>query len=149
MGKSETSDEDIRNWIKEGWKFTKRTRKGYVYITRRKGANLERGHGRYSQSLWDRIEKISKEPEEPQRETDSLSLFYKLVELNRAVLSSHDCLHRDDEGFCTYWRWDSDYSLLNFRGDLVMKEEIDEGSPVYLFRAQISYCRGCTAYSSR
>jgi hypothetical protein len=72
----EPLDENIRNWIKKGWKFTKRTRKGHVYITRRMGANLERNHGRFNQSLWERIEKISNEPEEQQRETRPLSIFF-------------------------------------------------------------------------
>jgi hypothetical protein len=148
MGSSEPSEEDIRTWIKEGWKFTKRTRKGHVYITRRKGANLERGLGRFKQSLWERIEKISRKPEEPQRETDPLSIFYSLIELNRAALSSQDCMHIDDKGYCTYWRWGPEYSLLRYRGDLVMKKVTDEGKPTYLFHAHTKYCQGCTAYIS-
>ena len=148
MGKSEPSEEEIRTWIKEGWKFTKRTRKGHVYITRRKGANIERSLGRFKQSLWERIEKISREPEEPQRETDPLSIFYRLVEFSRASLIRRDCLHKDDEGYCTYWRWDSEYSLLKYREDVAMKEVIDEGNPVYLFIAHARYCKGCSAYIS-
>ena len=148
MGKSEPSEEEIRTWIKEGWKFTKRTRKGHIYITRRKGANVERSLGRFKQSLWERIEKISQKPEESRKETDPLSIFYSLVELNRASKSSTDCLHRDDEGYCTYWRWSPDYSLLNYRGDLAMNEVIDKGNPVYLFYAHAKYCSGCTAYTS-
>jgi hypothetical protein len=148
MGKNKPSDEDIRTWIKEGSKFTKRTKKGHIYITRRKGANKERSLGRFKQSLWEKIEKISREPEEPQRETDPLSIFYTLVELNRSALISQNCLHRDDEGFCTYWRWSPEYSLLNFRRDLVIKEVKDEGKTVYLFYADFRYCKGCTAYTS-
>jgi hypothetical protein len=45
LGKIEPSDEDIRNWIKEGWKFTRRTRKEHIYITRRLGAKIERSLG--------------------------------------------------------------------------------------------------------
>jgi hypothetical protein len=148
LGHSEPSDEDIRTWIKDGWKFYKRTRKGHVYITRRKGANLERSLGRFKQSLWDRIEKILREPKEPLRETDPLSRFYELVELNRVSQISQDCLHRDNEGYCKYWRWTPDYSLLNYRRDLVMKQVRDEGNPVYLFLAHAKYCRRCTAYVS-
>lgn len=148
LGKIEPSDEEIRNWIKKGWKFYRRTKKGHIYITRRKGANKERGHGRFQQPLWDRIEKIRREPSEPQRETDPLSLFYSLVELNRASLNSQNCLNRDDEGYCTYWRWSHDYPLLRYRGDLEMKEVKDEGNPAYLFRAHAKYCGGCTAYVS-
>ena len=146
MGKREPSDEDIRKWIKEGWKFTKRTKKGHVYITRRKGANLERSHGRFKQSLWERIEKISHEPEEPQREADTLSTFYMLLELLRASRKSGDCYHMDDEGYCTYWRWDPEFSLMRFRENLKIKKVTDEGNPVYLFYAHQRYCRGCTAY---
>ncbi len=148
LGKIEPSDEEIRNWIKEGWKFTRRTRKGYIYITRRKGANKERSHGRFQQPLWDRIEKIKRDPGEPPRETDQLSVFYSLVELNRGALNSQNCMNRDDEGYCTYWRWSSNYSLLRYRGDLEMKEVRDEGKPVYLFHAQAKYCGGCNAYVS-
>jgi hypothetical protein len=148
LGKREPSDEEIRNWIKEGWKFTKRTRKGHIYITRRMGANKERSLGPFKQTLWDRIEKIKREPGEPQKETDPISLFYSLVELNRAFLYPEDCMNKDDEGYCTYWRWSPDYSLLRYRGDLEMKEVRDEGNPVYLFRAHAKYCGGCNAYVS-
>lgn len=148
MGKKEPTEEDIRTWIQEGWKFTQRTRKGHVYITRRMGANIERSLGPFKKSLWGLIEKIRREPEGAQRETDPLSTFYRLVELNRAALSSLDCLHRDDEGYCTYWRWSSDYSLLRFRGDLEVKKVSDDGNPAYLFSAHIRYCRGCPAYIS-
>jgi hypothetical protein len=148
MGKREPSDEDIRTWIKEGWKFTKRTRKGHVYITRRKGANIERSLGRFKQSLWKRLEKISRETEEPKQRTNQLSVFYDLIEMNRWVISSRDCLHRDDEGYCTFWRWSPEYAFLSLRGDLMMKEVTDKGNPVYLFPAHMKYCRGCTAYIS-
>ena len=148
MGKMEPTDEELRSWIKEGWKFTKRTRKGHIYITRRKGANIERSLGRFNHTLWNRIEKMLREPEEPDRETDPLSVFYSLVELNRASLKSHDCLHRDNEGYCTYWRGGTEYSLLRFRRNLEMKEVREEGNPAYLFYANIKYCKGCTAYVS-
>ncbi len=148
MGKMEPSDTEIRNWINEGWKFTRRTRKGHIYITRRMGANKERGLGPFKQALWDRIEKIKRGPDEPHRETDPMSLFYSLVEVNRAILNSLDCLHRDNGGYCTYWRWDQDNSLLRYRGDLEIKEIKDEGKPVYLFHAQAKYCGGCNAYVS-
>ena len=75
LGKMEPSDEEIRDWIKKGWKFTKRPRKGNHYITRRMGANKERSLGRYRQALWDRIERIKREPSEPQPETDPLTIF--------------------------------------------------------------------------
>lgn len=148
LGKIEPSDTEIRNWIKEGWKFTRRTRKGHIYITRRMGANLERSLGPFKQALWDRIKKIKREPGKPPRETDPKNRFYSLVELNRATLSSQDCLHRDDGGYCTYWRWNHDYSLLRFKGDLEMKEVREEGKPVYLFYAHAKYCSGCNAYVS-
>jgi hypothetical protein len=146
LGKIEPSDEEIRNWMKEGWKFTRRTRKGHIYITRRLGANKERSLGPFRQALWDKIEKIKREPGEPHRETDPLSVFYSLVELNRAALNSQDCMNRDDEGYCNYWRWSPDNSLLRHRGDLEMKELMDEGKPVYLFYARATYCKGCNAY---
>jgi len=112
------------------------------------GANIERSLGRFKQSLWDKIERISRELEEPQKEADPLSIFYDLVILNRAALSSQDCLHQDDEGYCTYWRWSPDYSLLSYREDLAMKEVTDEGNPVIQFLAHARYCRGCSAYVS-
>ena len=149
MGKSEPSDEDIRDWIREGWKFTKRTRKGHVYITRRMGANIERSLGRFKQSLWERIEKISREPEEPQKETDLRSLFYILVSDVRAYHSSVDCLHIDDEGYCTYWRWEKELPLLRYGENIKMKEVVDEGNHVYLIEAHGNYCRGCTTYISK
>jgi len=146
MGKTEPSDEDIRSWIKEGWKFTKRTRKGHVYITRRMGANIERSLGRFKQSLWERIEKILREPEKQQRETETLNTFYMLLELLRSSRNSIDCLHKDDEGYCTFWRWNNDLPFLRYGENLPMKEVIDEGNPVCLFYAHQRYCRGCTAY---
>ena len=146
LGKKEFSDGEILNWIQEGWKFTKRTRKGHIYITRRLGANKERGLGRFNQALWDRIEKIKREPARTQ--TDPLDLFYSLVELNRASLSSLDCMNIDDEGYCTYWRWSQDYGFLRFRGDLEMKEVRDDGNPVYLFHSSAKYCGRCNAYVS-
>ena len=146
MGKIEPSDEEIHSWIKEGWKFTRRSRKGHIYITRRMGANKERSLGPFKQALWDRIEKIKRESGEPHRETDPLCIFYSLVELNRASLNSQNCMNIDDEGYCNYWRWSPDYSLLRYRGDLEMKEVMDEGNPVYLFRAHAKYCGGCNAY---
>ena len=144
----EPSDEEIRNWIKEGWKFTRRTRKGHIYITRRMGANIERSLGPFNQALWDRIEKIKRRLGEPQGETDPMSLFYDLVEVNRATLNSQDCLHRDDGGYCTYWRWSPEYAFLSFRRDLEMKEVRDEGGPVCLFYAHFKYCSGCNTYIS-
>ena len=142
------SDEDIRDWMEEGWRFARRNRKGRVYITRRMGANRERSLGRFNQSLWDRIVRISREREEPQREKDPLYSFYGLVEVNRAALISQDCLHMDEEGYCTYWSWGPDYSLLRYRENLAMKEVNDGGNPVYQFIAHDRYCRGCTAYIS-
>lgn len=146
MGKKEPTEEDIRTWIKEGWKFYQRTRKGHVYITRRMGANIERSLGPFKKSLWRLIEKISREPEEAQRDTDPLSKFYRLLERNRAALSSRDCLLRDDEGYCINWRWSSNNPLLKYTGDLEAKKVTDEGNPVYLFLADFRYCRGCPAY---
>ena len=148
LGRKDPSDEEIRNWIKEGWKFTRRTRKGHIYITRRMGANIERSLGPFKQELWDRIEKIKREPGEPQGEMDPMSVFYDLLEVIRGELNSIKCLHIDDGGYCTYWRWDSEYSLLRYRGDLEMKEVRDESGPVYLFCAQTKYCSGCNAYIS-
>jgi hypothetical protein len=148
LGNKEPSDEEIRNWIKEGWKFTTRTRKGHIYITRRLGANKERSLGPFRQALWDRIEKIKREPGEPHRETDPLRRFYKYVELSRAVLNSEDCMNIDDERYCNYWKWSPDYLWLRYRGDLEMKEVMDEGKPVYLFHARAKYCMGCNAYVS-
>jgi len=148
LGKMEPTDEEIRNWIKEGWHFSRRTSKGHIYLTRRKGANLERGLGRFKQTLWDRIEKIKRESSEPQKETDQISLFYRLIELNRASQSSLECMNIDDGGFCTYWRWGSDCGFLRFKGDLDMKEVNEEGNPVFLFRAEARYCKGCNAYVS-
>ena len=112
------------------------------------GANKERSLGPFKQALWNRIENIKGEPGEPYRETDQLSVFYGLVELNRASLNSQDCKKRDDERYCTYWRWAPDYSLLRYRGDLEIKEVRDEGNPVYLFYAHARYCSGCNAYVS-
>ena len=148
LGKKEFSDEEIRNWIKEGWKFTKRTRKGHIYITRRLGANKERSLGRFNQALWDRIEKIKRAPDEIPRETDPLDLFYRLVELNRAHVYSLDCRNIDDAGYCTYWRYSQDYYWLRFRGDLKMKEVRDDGNPVYLFQSSAKYCGRCNVYVS-
>ncbi len=148
MGTIEPSDEDIRNWMEEGWRFARRNRRGRVFITRRMGANRERSLGRFRQSLWNRIQRISRELEEPQREKDPLYAFYGLVEVNRADLISRDCLHRDEEGYCTYWSWGSDYSLLRYREDLAMREVNEEGNTAYQFLAHGRYCRGCTAYVS-
>lgn len=148
LGKIEPTDEEIRNWIKKGWKFYQRPRKGHIYITRRMGATLERSHGPFRQAFWDRIEKIKRELSEPQPETDPISLFYSMIELNRAAINSIDCLNRDDEGFCTYWRWSRDYLLLSYRGDLDMKEATYMDELVYLFRAHAKYCGRCNAYVS-
>jgi len=126
LGKIEPSDDEIRNWMKQGWKFTQRTRKGHIYITRRLGANKERSLGPYSPLLWDRLEKIKHDSSKPQTESDSLSLFYSLVELNRASQYSQTCVNRDNEGYYTYWRWSPDYNLLNYRGDLKLKEVREE-----------------------
>jgi hypothetical protein len=146
LGRKDPSDEEIRNWIKEGWKFTRRTRKGHIYITRRMGANIERSLGPFKQELWDRIEKIKRESGEPQGKMDPMSHFYALLEVIREGLNRRDCLHKDDGGYCTYWRWDSEYSLVRFREDLEIKEVRDESGPVYLFLAHGRYCSGCNAY---
>jgi hypothetical protein len=148
LGNSEPSDEDIRNWIKEGWKFREKKSKGRKYITRRMGAKTERSLGPFNQELWNRIESIRRESDEPPEETDPMSLFYSLIELNRASLNSLECLNIDDEGYCTYWRWGPDYAFLRFRGDLEIKEVKDGGKKAYLFHANIRYCKGCNAYIS-
>ena len=144
----EPTDEEIRYWIKKGWKFTRRPRKGHIYLTRRKGANLERSLGRFRQTLWDRIEKIRRESREPPKEIDEKSRFLRLIELNRAHQSARECLNIDDGGYCTYWRWGSDYGFLRFKGDFDMKKVNAEGTSVCLFRAEAMYCMGCNAFVS-
>jgi hypothetical protein len=148
MGNSEPSDEEIRNWIKTGWKFREKKSKGRKYITRRMGAKTERSLGPFNQELWNRIENIKRESDKPPKETDPMDLFYTLIEFNRSARAGQDCLNKDEEGYCTYWRWESDYGFLNYRGDLEMKEVKDGKKIAYLFRANRKYCQGCNAYIS-
>jgi hypothetical protein len=141
------SDEEIHHWIKEGWKFTKRTRSGHVYITRRKGANIERSLGRFNQILWDRIVH-ARDSEKPREDLKPIDAFLDSVDVNRAFLKSSNCLHRDDEKFCTYWKWSDDYFFLKFEVNIKRKKVIESGKPVYLFYADPRYCMRCTAYIS-
>lgn len=148
MGKSEPSDESLQKWIKEGWKFRVKISKGRKYITRRMGAKTERSLGPFNQELWNRIKSIQSEAKKPPREKDPLYMFYSLMEYHRGAQAGRDCQNKDDEGYCTYWRWESDYGFLNFREDLKVKVVKDGGKIFFLFFANPRYCQGCNAYVS-
>lgn len=148
MGNSEPSDEEIRNWIKTGWKFREKKSKGRKYITRRMGAKTERSLGPFNQELWNRIERIQNQSDKPPIEKDPMNLFYDILEFHRVSRTRRDCLNKDNEGYCTYWRWEPDYGFLRHRQDLEMKEVKSGNKTYYIFLATNKYCKNCNAYIS-
>ena len=148
MGNSEPSNEEIRKWINEGWKFGSRKKKGHIYITRRLGPNMEKSYGRFTQELWDRIKKVESSPIEPVGERESKPSLHNYVEISRIIHYTKNCTNIDDNGYCTYWKLKPNSSFINYPKPLSFKEIMDGGQLVWMFRANRRFCKDCHAFVS-
>ena len=147
MGNENISDVEIRKWHSEGWRFYKRNKKGRVYITRRKGPINEYSLGPFNQELWDIITKVVN-GEVPLVIKESESIFYHTINIYRLIHYTKNCLHIDNEGYCTYWQFKPNSILINHPKNTRYKEVKEENKTYWIFQVTRKYCLNCNAFIS-
>ena len=177
MAERRNSEEEIKKYIFDGWNFRRKISKNREYITRRKG-QVERSLGPYTDELWSLIAKLrleshheqEKQPEKTglkidqgyeARSESKVSLdfedhIHEKLHFDRTIKMMTECLHRDREGYCTYWTWEKQPRF--FKGikqlygeDLYMKKETmikNKTVKQWMMRTPAWYCTDCPAYIS-
>jgi hypothetical protein len=107
------TEDDIREWKREGWKFRVKTVKGNLYVTRRKGKE-EKGLGRHSDVKWKLIENTSIGPTRSELRREGEELVEGLMKQLRVSHVSFNCMHIVDvieSGKASTSMWKSERSL--------------------------------------
>ena len=146
------SQDQIKEWKKEGWKFRVKVVKEKKYISRRKGKD-EKGLGRYDDELWRLIQNTRIEPSELELRVETEKLVEGLVKTIREYHMSLNCIHIV-EGFCHYWKYDEKPGFFNIVdnrvGEGYNKQVVTgEGSTFWVFKAVIFYCANCPVFKER
>jgi hypothetical protein len=146
------TEDDIREWKKEGWKFRVKTVKGKRYITRRKGKE-EKGLGRHRDVLWKLIENTSIGPTRSELRREGMELVEGLMTQLRASYMSLYCIHVI-EGFCSYWRFRDKPGFFNIVDDRIgegyyRQVEAGKESSFWVFKAVNFYCINCPAFGNK
>jgi len=143
------SQDEIRKWKKEGWKFRVKKVKGNQYITRRKGKN-EKGLGRYNDKLWKLIQNTKIELSEFEQKLEAEKMVEDILKIIRVHHMSLNCSHVV-EGFCHFWRYDEEPGFFNIVDDRIgegyYKQIVTgKGPPFWVFQAVNFYCKDCSAF---
>jgi hypothetical protein len=124
------SDEEISDYLKSGWHYHKKQGGDKVYIVRRKG-QATRGSGRYSETLWRRIQELEHqlilhreefELQKIQTEDDTRARRERRRETHRKIVKAREGLYRrlsvwrgmykysncrhKVEKYCKFWFWE-------------------------------------------
>ena len=142
------NQDEIRNWKKDGWSFRVKVVKGKKYITRRK-RKQEKSLGRYSDKLWNLIEKTSIEKTQQEKRVEQENRITNILSVIRPALMSRVCKHIVD-GYCFFWRSDDPYGFFSIAdniGDGFYKNINDGNSSFWVFKAVPFYCKNCSAFT--
>ena len=157
MVRHEYSEEDIIDFIREGWNFRVKTTKGRRYISRRIG-QMERNLGPYSDKLWNTITRLREQapqfPEIPSEGMKEYERAWKLLDeyLNteRSIYMMMNCVHKDPEGNCTSWTWPGKPKFYEDAEKIFMAENIKSvgtrSHPKWVVRASIWFCKHCPIF---
>ena len=146
----EYTAEDIQNWKKDGWSFRLKTVKGRKYVTRRKGKQ-EKSLGRYSDQLWNTIQKSSTEKTRQEKRIVQENRITDILSTIRPSLMSRLCKHVVD-GYCFFWRSDEPYGFFSIADNIGVGfyKKIEDGdSSFWVFKAVPFYCKNCSAFTRR
>ena len=143
------SQDQIREWKKEGWKFRVKEVKKNKYISRRKGKD-EKGLGRYDDKLWRLIQNTRIEPSELELRLEAEELVEDLLKTMRVYHMSLKCIHVV-EGFCHYWKFGEEpgfFKIVDDRiGEGYYKQVVTvEDATFWVFKAVRFYCANCPAF---
>jgi hypothetical protein len=143
------SQDQIKEWKKEGWKFRVKEVKEKKYISRRKGTD-EKGLGRYDDKLWRLIQNTRIEPSELELRLEAEELVGGLLKTMRVYHMSLNCIHVV-EGFCHFWKFDEEPGFFNIVDDRIGEgyyEQVvtGEGPTFWVFKAVRFYCANCPAF---
>ncbi len=151
------SEEDIINFIRKGWNFRVRPRKGRRYIFRRK-KQVERSLGPYSDELWDTITRLREQAphfpgivSEKMKEQEWASkLLDERLNLERSVYMMMNCVHKDSEGNCTSWSWSGKPGFYEDAEKIFRAEDIKSvgtrSQPKWIARASPWFCKHCPIF---
>jgi len=150
MEKPRPSDEEIRTYLEEGYRFHKKNVKKYCYIVIRKGQKMH-SLGPYADEFWNRILQLEYEFSEELgnslkgglildddedargrirsgRRIQSLDDDFKEhLEIHRGTYKMTSCRYKKGL-FCEYWVWKVGNSLYRIQEQLsiILKEPIEE-----------------------
>lgn len=146
------TEDDIREWKKEGWKFRVKTVKGKRYVTRRKGKE-EKGLGRHSDELSKLIENTRIGPTRSEIRQEGEELVEGIMKQLRVSHMSFNCTHIV-EGFCRYWRYRDKPGFFNIVDDRIGEgyyKQVEAGkeSSFWVFKAVNFYCLNCPAFGKK
>jgi hypothetical protein len=152
------TEQDILEYLNEGWNFRCKNVKKYTYITRRKGQK-EVSLGRYSKAQWLLIQNAKKSFSQLSKSAPRLfssDIFTELdhdFSIYRAIEKFNLCIFRDVEYFCRFWEWNERlpfFKKLEMVGLSVKKIEPSDQSKfsMWIHRASIYVCKDCVAFRS-
>jgi hypothetical protein len=146
------SEEQIKEWKIEGWKFRVKKVKDKNYISRRKGRE-EKGLGRYSENLWRLIQNTRIEPSELEQRLEAEKLVENMLKQIRMYHMFLNCSNIV-EGFCHFWKYDEKpgfFYIVDAKiGEGYYKQVVTEkGTPFWVFKAVRFYCKNCPAFREK
>jgi len=156
MEKPRPSDEEIRTYLEEGYRFHKKNVKKYCYIVMRKGQDM-RSLGRYADEFWNRILQLEYEFSEERENSSKGGLildddevararisssrrvqslyddFKEHLEIQRGATKVFNCRYKKGL-FCEYWVWNVGNSLYRIQEQLsiIWKAPIEENVRIFV-----------------
>ena len=159
MGKKSYSEEEIKEFIEDGWSFRIKKSGDRHYITRRKG-QAEKSLGPYTEELWDMIIKSQTKKTNHMSSVSPYNILKRDMEYNlkleRGARYVATCLFIDKDRFCTFHRYKNKPKSFKIE-DKIYKEGFSKlkeltvngvKEQVWVHRADILYCAECSAYIS-
>lgn len=172
--KREKTEEEISNYIDQGYYFRVKEVNGKKYITRRKGRE-EKSLGPHTERVWSTIlnaqkqknESNSEKPAEPTSEQPDekpiqaahgiLEQLKEEISLSKALIMFTNCLHIM-EGICMYWHWETRPGFFDTldrldsvpQSSYMLTDIVQEGriEKRWTVKAQGLFCMNCPAYIS-
>jgi hypothetical protein len=161
VGNNEISEDDIINWLNEGWRFRSKRSKGRYYITRRK-KNKEKSLGPYNQELWNTIQRLNLRAGFKKTITNDnfqiqLNKYDELKIIEKTRYNLLSCLFRDDENHCRYYTYENKREGMNKLDEMDMSEFYDfididvngKREKKYVYYATSSYCKNCSTFLNK
>lgn len=166
------SEEEIAEYIRDGWTFRVKKVKGRKYITRRKGQK-ERGLGLFTPVNWKLISSLLEKTESKeeileedktnaraQRQIEgTLKKIDDQLQQERGAVMMKSCYYVDDALYCLYWNFEKKPAYFKTEEELFgspstslyKRKKIIFGGKMssrWVYRASPWFCSKCTAYIS-